>query len=1282
MNSSAHGRVTIPYVLRSRWRIAFLAVLALVLTEHFSGPIFFNYALTNWPAAGRQIDSTRSVIIQEKFMELTEPVLDVIDQLKLPSLEGTTPEDTLAWKKSLFVTLKQARSKPSLAITVFDLEKRVLAYVGQSMVMDTARFRRSFYRETAALFVAPHEIIFTVWKPVDTKPKLILMAGIPVSRTYPLQNRMLMPSGLKADIQRSLGLELHVLAKTKTIDDPSLVSFPLYDKEAHLVGSATIPAETVDEYAMFLRTNLRKVRVFLLLFLLFLPATVLLKKGWIESRRSAAWLILTIFVLWNVRWALFKTDALNIFLPDSFNDPTLFASSFAWGFVSSLPALILSLLCLLFSVIALFRFALESEVKTSRWITPGLFLLAGFIVPLILRGTAASLRSFVYDSSLPLGGLDSLLAEPAVFSLLIAGGMLCIAAVLGFLAIVFMLRRQSALFPTMMGRLALLVVAIAGFGFYCLLTRSPLLPESIYYFTFALFLALILLPGFERVLAPRWFLAAGLSLGASVLFAPILHYFLNEYRMGTVEISAREEIQPIDSWTMLLLRQSMDQIAQASVLREADLDANAIFEAWAQSPLSRHRVNFIIGCFDSSNRPVTRFGIGISTSILIQAHESALPGRPPITITSTQPQLGSFKYAAMSAVVNKSNIITIVIEFPDRARNQTLTTELLRNTQSPASLLPEDQFIYSWFENGHLVSSNNSDTHIGSALPAAITEVLATSNETWGNLVIGKDLTPTFFRTSGTGNRILAVSIPPGDFLFDAYRTIRYSFITVIITVFVVLILFPGKWKSVRVRLETFHSRLALAFLLIAVVPLSILWVNSNALVREQAESNSKRTLKARLLDFNRYIHSSLGNHPTLPSADSLLRSLQPLGKMAGMELNLYSGLELAASTRQELYDTRLLDPRLPSAVYEAMYIEGRSFVVTRETIGSFSYLVGYIAVRHPDGSIEAILSSPTLYEHYTLEAGAIRSSTTIMLWGIGVLIIVFLLSFGISRTIALPIRRLTKATREVASGHLRPIPSISGSREVTDLVATFNAMIEELKTSRENLARAERLVAWQRMARQVAHEIRNPLTPMKLAAQHLRQAARDKKENLEELIDKITTTIIEQVESLSAIAEEFASFGRMPSRDYTPVNIVEILRNVIDLHRQGTGIRFELDVSTDKPLYVNGDIHELQRVFTNIIRNSIQALHPSEIPDPTVTVSVAKRANEVLITIVDNGPGIPEDLLPRIFEPNFSTKTHGMGLGLPIVQKIISDMGGTVNITSEEGEGTQVHIAVKAVSP
>ncbi|NOY06896.1 MAG: hypothetical protein GXO82_09750, partial [Chlorobi bacterium] len=936
--------------------LLFLIVFALVLAEHFTEPVFFNSALSNWPAAGREIDSSRSRIIQEKFMELTEPVLDVIDRLELPALEGTTPEDTVAWKKSLFAALNRARTIPSLAITVFDIEQRVVAYVGNSMVMDTSLFRQSFQRETAALFIAPHEIIYTMWKPVETSPKLILMAGIPVSRTYPLQNRMLMPSGLKADIQQSLGLEIRIVSNAGRNDDPSLVSVPLLDKETHLVGSAIFPAETIDEYAVLLRTNLTKVRVFLLLFLLLLPAAVLLKKGWYKSSFSAAWTVAAIVVLWDVRWALHRTDSLNLFLPDSFNDPTLFASSFGWGLVSSLPALIVSLLFLLFSVIVFFRFAREGDMKIPRWIAPVLFFMSGAIVPLILRGTAASLRSFVYDSSLPLDSLDSLLANPAVASLLVAGGMLCLAATFAFLGIVFMLRKQCACFPRATEKFMLLVFATAGLGVFLLVARSPLLPESAYYIAFAVFLVLTVLPKFESVLKPRWVLAAGLSLGASVLFAPVLNYFLNEYRKGTVEISAREEIQPIDSWTILLLEQSMDHLARAPGLQKKDIDANAVFEAWAQSPLSRHRVNFIIGCFDSSHRPITRFGMGVSSSILIQAHESALPGHPPVTITSTQPQLGNFHYAAMSATVAGSRTITVVIEFPDRARDQTLTTELLRNTQNPASLLPEDQFIYSWFENDRLVSSNNSDAHIGLLLPPAIAEVLASSEEAWGELVIGETLTPTFFRKSASGDRILAVSIPPGDFLFDTYRTIRYSLVTAIIAVLVVLILFLGERKTFHIRLQTFHSRLAVAFLLIAVVPLSILWVNSNTLVREQAESTSKRNLKARLLDFNRYLHSSLSAHTGLPPADSLLRSLQPLGKMAGMELNLYSGFELAASTRQELYDPRLLDPRLPAAVYEAMYLEGRSFMVTRETIGSFSYLVGYIAVRHPNGSIEAIL--------------------------------------------------------------------------------------------------------------------------------------------------------------------------------------------------------------------------------------------------------------------------------------------------------------------------------------
>jgi nitrogen fixation/metabolism regulation signal transduction histidine kinase len=245
-------------------------------------------------------------------------------------------------------------------------------------------------------------------------------------------------------------------------------------------------------------------------------------------------------------------------------------------------------------------------------------------------------------------------------------------------------------------------------------------------------------------------------------------------------------------------------------------------------------------------------------------------------------------------------------------------------------------------------------------------------------------------------------------------------------------------------------------------------------------------------------------------------------------------------------------------------------------------------------------------------------------------------------------------------------------SSEVEELTDSFNAMTEQLRRSREELAAAERETAWREMAKQVAHEIRNPLTPMKLAAQHLQRAARDGAANLGDVIRTVTDTIIEQIEALARISDEFSRFARLPKRSVEAVDLRTLLEECILLYRHHDRVAFTLDCPAGIPP-VAADRGELARAISNILRNAVQAMPEGG----SVAVDVAASPAGIDISITDTGTGIPPELLPRIFEPNFSTKTDGMGMGLAIVKQIVADAGGAVRIASAPGRGTTAVISL-----
>jgi len=233
-------------------------------------------------------------------------------------------------------------------------------------------------------------------------------------------------------------------------------------------------------------------------------------------------------------------------------------------------------------------------------------------------------------------------------------------------------------------------------------------------------------------------------------------------------------------------------------------------------------------------------------------------------------------------------------------------------------------------------------------------------------------------------------------------------------------------------------------------------------------------------------------------------------------------------------------------------------------------------------------------------------------------------------------------------------------------LIDSFDAMTLDLKKSREELVKVERVLAWKEMAKQVAHEIKNPLTPMKLSVQHLRQAFRDRAEGFSEILETVSKTIIEQIETLSRIASEFSHFGQMPRRKLEECDLHVVLRESVQLFEQDRNVVVSSHLAPSIPPIL-ADREELRRAFINLIRNGIQSMDGRG----RIEIRTAREEGGIRITIRDEGKGVPEEMRDRLFQPNFSTKTDGMGLGLAIVKKTVGDLGGPVLLLPAEGKGT-----------
>jgi signal transduction histidine kinase len=243
-------------------------------------------------------------------------------------------------------------------------------------------------------------------------------------------------------------------------------------------------------------------------------------------------------------------------------------------------------------------------------------------------------------------------------------------------------------------------------------------------------------------------------------------------------------------------------------------------------------------------------------------------------------------------------------------------------------------------------------------------------------------------------------------------------------------------------------------------------------------------------------------------------------------------------------------------------------------------------------------------------------------------------------------------------------------TEEISTLVNAYNSMIDELEESAVQLAKSEREQAWREMAKQVAHEIKNPLTPMRLTVQNFQRKFNPEDENIHSKVDEYSKTLIQQIDTMSSIASAFSNFAKMPAQQNETLNVVKIVKLALDIFNEDY-IVFSAD---SEEIIAKFDRTQLIRVVTNLVKNATQAMTNDQIPK--IAIHVSENNGNVIITVADNGSGVSEDSKDKVFEPKFTTKTSGMGLGLAMVKNIVETYKGSITFISEKDKGTTFKVS------
>lgn len=467
-------------------------------------------------------------------------------------------------------------------------------------------------------------------------------------------------------------------------------------------------------------------------------------------------------------------------------------------------------------------------------------------------------------------------------------------------------------------------------------------------------------------------------------------------------------------------------------------------------------------------------------------------------------------------------------------------------------------------------------------------------------------------------------------------------------------------------------TRIQLTLIGIVLIALVVSGISSGVFIRKQYKEYSEIGLREKTRSVEQELKpliSRLSQLSIQANGAFLNYQLTNLSKIFNTDINIYDTEGFLVSTsRQNVFNSGLLSEQInPLAKKELAVLEQSEFIHS-ENIGSLHYDSAYSAVYNRSGKLIGYIN----LQYFGQQEEAEHQIQQFLVSVINIFVLLLaastVMAIFVANWITNPLQMLQELFSKIHLGKSNQRIQYNHDDEIGSLVKSYNEKIEELEFAAQQLAQSERESAWRDMAKQVAHEIKNPLTPMKLSVQHLMRSFDPTDVEARNKINKVSQSLIEQIDALTKIANEFSNFAKMPKPEFETIDVIQILQNVVELFRQST----DIIIITELPDHclIKGDREQLLRVFNNLIKNSIQAISTSD--TGVIQIQVTEENSLLKVKISDNGIGISEEQKSRIFTPYFTTKSNGSGIGLAMVKQIIVNHSGLIYFESEENIGTQ----------